>query len=87
MLQVAAQQHAFHPPQRLMDRRHLGEYVRAIAALLDHVLQAAYLSFYAPQSQEESLRNLIFSSNVLLLFFQCHDSITIYPYPVFQQKN
>ena len=46
---MVVQHRAPHPSQGLLDRRDLGEHVRAVALLLHHFLQAAHLALDPPE--------------------------------------
>src|SRR3954470_7053138 len=52
VLEVVAQQLAAHSAQRFLNRRDLGENVRAVAVVVDHLLESADLAFDAPQTRE-----------------------------------
>ena len=51
MLQMVLQQYSFDGPQRLVDRRHLYQHVRAIAFFIHHFLHTAHLTFNPAQTQ------------------------------------
>jgi hypothetical protein len=54
MLKMVTHERASHAPESFVDRRYLGHDIGAVAVLIDHLLEAAHLSFDAAEPDQIS---------------------------------